>query len=556
MRIRRSALAGRLPAVLPPLAYLSLSFVLFNSIWRNLDSTVVGKDDFDPSGFIWCLAWWPNALLDGVAPFVTEAIFVPDGYNLAWAASMPGPALLLAPITLIFSATVTFNLLMLLSPPLSAWAAYALCLHLTGARWPSLLGGYLFGFSPYMLGSMTGGAPNLAMMALVPLMVLLVVRRTEGSVGARPFVLLMAGMLIVQLLTGAEVMAVTTVFGGLALAIAYALRAYHRPALLHTAKLLGLAYAVAGLALSPFLLAMLEPHRTPEYADPRVFVNDVYSVFVPGELELGGDTLREWFEGLGFGYISGGPSYLGLPLLGLIVAFGWQYRRDRRALLVLLSFVMCLVASFGARLTVGGDRLVPLPWELFVHVPLLRYAIPLRFAAFTFLAVAVIVAMWLAAQPSRGRWALALVSVAFLIPSFGASFWHASADDPPFFRSEAYRDHLREGDRVFTLPVWGKNTRWAARTQIDFRIAGGYVGPLPESYTRFPVWSKLMLGQVDSVGDGELHRLLAAKGATVVLTEKRDAAFWRPVLDSLEVEPRESGGVLIYRLQRPGEAAR
>jgi hypothetical protein len=555
--LRRPPLpAGGLAAALPPCAYLLLSLVLFGPIWGDLDSVVAGQNDIDPSGFIWCLAWWPNALLDGVGPFITDAIFVPDGYNLTWAASMPGPALVLAPITLLFSATVTFNLLMVLSPPLSAWAAYALCVHLTGARWPSFLGGYLFGFSPYMLGTITGGAPNLSMMALVPVMVLLVVRRAQGSLGAHPFVLLMAGLFVVQLLTGSEVMAMTTLFGGLTLVMAYVLRAYDRPALLDTARWLVAAYALAGLVLSPFLIAMLEPHSTPEYVDPRTFVNDVYSVFVPGELELGGDTLRGWWDGLGFDYRAGGAAYLGLPLLALIVAFTWRGRRNRRVLLVVFAFVMCLVASFGARLTVGGEQLMPLPWELFVHVPLFKYAIPMRFAAFAFLAVAVIVTMWLAARPSEGRWALALVSAAFLVPSFGAEIWHARADDPAFFRTDAYRAHLSEEDHVFTLPVWGKNTRWAARTQIGFRIAGGYVGSLPDSYTRLPVWDELMAGEVESIGDGELRRLFEAKGVTVVLTETRDAWFWQPLLDSLGVEPRESGGVLVYRLYPPGRAAR
>ena len=37
-------------------------------------------------------------------------------------------------------------------PAVSAWAAFLLCRHLAGRFWPSLIGGYLFGFSSYELG--------------------------------------------------------------------------------------------------------------------------------------------------------------------------------------------------------------------------------------------------------------------------------------------------------------------------------------------------------------------------------------------------------------------
>jgi hypothetical protein len=48
-------------------------------VWYRPDSAVIGRDEFDPSGFIWRLAWWPNALLDGTSPFVTHSKFAPEG---------------------------------------------------------------------------------------------------------------------------------------------------------------------------------------------------------------------------------------------------------------------------------------------------------------------------------------------------------------------------------------------------------------------------------------------------------------------------------------------
>ena len=55
----------------------------------------------DPKAFIWCFGWWPYAILHGQNPFVTHAIWAPSGVNLIWTTSVPGLALLFAPLTLI-----------------------------------------------------------------------------------------------------------------------------------------------------------------------------------------------------------------------------------------------------------------------------------------------------------------------------------------------------------------------------------------------------------------------------------------------------------------------
>jgi hypothetical protein len=384
-------------------------------------------------------------------------------------------------------------------------------------------------------------------------MVLLVIRRTEGSLGARAFVGLMTAALVVQLLTGSEVMALATVFGAGALLAAYWRLPERRDALRDTGRLLVVAYGAAGLVVSPFLIAMLAPHETPDHVKPRAFVNELYSVFVPGRDQLGGATLRDWWSEVGFSWAAGGPGYLGPVLIGALAVFAWQYRRDRRAQLGLLCLVGCLVASFGPGLVIDGRARVPLPWELFVHIPPFQYAIPMRFAGFAFLAVGVVVAWWLTWRPSAARWATVAVAIAFLLPDVGAAFWDTRVKDPAFFTTNLYRSHLSEDDRVLTIPITGRNTRWAARTGIDFRLAGGYIGSLPESYTRYEAWRTLTSRPV-SIGPAsarELRRFIRDKGVTVILVERDQAAPWRPLLDTLGARPRGSGGMLVYRLSSP-----
>src|SRR5436309_2780957 len=96
----------------------------------------VGVGDRDAGIFVWSLQWWPHAIGRLANPLYTHALFAPGGADLAWATTLPGPAVLLAPVTLLLGAARTFDLLMVLSPVLAAWTAYLLCRRLTGAFLP------------------------------------------------------------------------------------------------------------------------------------------------------------------------------------------------------------------------------------------------------------------------------------------------------------------------------------------------------------------------------------------------------------------------------------
>ena len=389
----------RVAGVWPLGLYLVLSLLLFGlPVLGHLGSRIVASDDIDSSQFMWFFAWWPHALLHGLNPFVTHLMFVPKGFNLTWATAMPGPSIVLAPITLAFSPAVTWNVIQLCAPALSAWTAFLLCRHLTGRVWPSLIGGYIFGFSPYMLLEMTG-APYLTLVALLPVFVLLVLRRVEGSIGRRRFVVAMTAALTGQYLISSEVLASATLFGGIALVLAFGLFASIRPALLDTAKLLVGAYAATLVLISPFLYFFFFGHQYPPGA--TYFRADLASFVLPPPL-VALARQQPAFAG------SNTEGYLGLPLIVLLGLFTWQRRRSRAAWLVVMALLVAAALSLGTYLIVRGHHTsIPGPWLLLSHLPVLRYAIALRFAVFVALPAALIVAMWLSQGPDRGRTGIA-----------------------------------------------------------------------------------------------------------------------------------------------------
>ncbi|HET8822506.1 MAG TPA: hypothetical protein VFM57_13235 [Thermoleophilaceae bacterium] len=540
-------MTSRVPAAAWALAiYLALSLTFFAlPIAGELGSSAIAADDIDASAYMWFFAWWPHALLNGLDPVQTDLIFVPDGYNLAWTTAMPGPSLVLAPLTLTLGPLATWNAIMLLGPALAAWTGFLLCRELTGALAPSLLGGYLFGFSPYVLANLQGG-PNLVLVALLPVLVLLVVRHVRGSLGPRAFVVCMTLALAFQFLTSTEVLAMAGVFGATALAAAFALLPAWRVRLLETLKLLALAALVAIVLVSPILWSMLfEPHTVPEQA-LKGFPVDLASVVVPSPYQQIATTHD---PGDGPAYANG-FGYLGVPLAVLLGLFGFEARRSGAARLVLVVLAAVVVASLGRELVVAGEETgIPLPWAAFAELPALRYAIPIRFTGFTFLVAAVAAALWLAWRGGRWRWALALVAVAFLLPDPGNTIWRTPIGDPPLFEDDAHEAVLAESDRVITVPAWGANMRWHAEAGFGFRLAGGYVGAFPHSYMRYPAWRTLLSGRLTPGSAAELRRFVRDKGVTVVLVDPQHGGPWRRLFGTLGVPPRRVGGMLVYRLR-------
>ena len=175
-------------------------------------STTIGDPGSDKTIFMWSFVWWPHALTSGHDPFVSHAVWAPEGIDLSWVTAVPGPSFLVWPLTWAAGPVVTYNVLAVLAPALAAWTAFLLAEWLTGRFWPSLIAGYLFGFSAYEIAQ-TRGHLNLTLVFLVPLCGLLVVRRFADELTRTRFIVLLALALAFQLLISSEVFTTTILVG-------------------------------------------------------------------------------------------------------------------------------------------------------------------------------------------------------------------------------------------------------------------------------------------------------------------------------------------------------
>ncbi len=279
-----------LRALWPLALYAVLALVFFG--WPIRDAfgdTLIASNTIDPSIYTWFYEWWPWALVHGHNPFLTDYILVPQGYNLSWVTAVPGPSYLAAPVTFAFGPVVAYNVLALAAPAVSAWTAFLLSRHVTKATAPSLVAGYLYGFSPYML-RMLQGAPHLYFVALIPLFVLLVLWRLEGRISERFLFAAVAAGLAIQFFTSNDVLVTFTIFAAIALALAFALFVERRPLLLRTAGVILAGYLGAAVLATPALFHMLfHGHTTPEQNTP-LYANDLISWVVPDSSLLVADT--------------------------------------------------------------------------------------------------------------------------------------------------------------------------------------------------------------------------------------------------------------------------
>ena len=561
--MRQPAVPSALSAALAFAAYLVASVALFGrEVLERPTSTVVGSFGGDQSFFLWSLVHWTRVLGADEHPFLTELIYAPDGFNVAWSTTIPGPALAAAPLTLTIGPVATYNVLALLAPALSALTAFLLARRLTGSTPAALAAGWLFGFSTYTVGQ-TLNHLNLALVWLLPLAVLLVLRRRDGDLGRRAFVALLALVLVGQFLTFPEVFATMSVIGAAAFAVGVALSiGRDRARIVALGPEIGAAYVVALVALSPYLYFMLaHPNPIEEGLAPGFYSVDLENLVVPTAVTaLGGERFAERSARF-TGNLTEQLAYLGPIVPLLVVAAMITLRRRRAAWVLLLVGLVALLAALGPRLVVAGEPGLRLPWSLALELPLLRYALPTRIVVFLWLAVALLVALWLAA-PGRLRAvrALAVVLAAVTLwpsqaerPATGRTWWSTEMDAPALFDDARVRAELEQGETALVLPFGflGESMWWQASTDMWFRMAGGYAASvLPDPYAAYPIVRTFLGGAAPPDAPGELRRFLRDKGVTVVLLEPRRGGALRPLIETLEVTPRLEGGMLVYDLPR------
>jgi hypothetical protein len=434
----------------------------------------------DPQIFVWAFAWWPHAIGTWQNPIVSHAIYAPHGIDLAWATTVPLLALAFAPLTLLFGPDVSYNVASMLMPALSAFTAYLLCRYLTRRLWAALVGGYLFGFSSFMLGQELGHM-HMTAVFLVPLAGLVMLRYLRSELDGRGLGLRLGVIFGLQLWISTEVLVTMALALLVALALAYWLVPGTRPRLSSSRRpLLGAAGIAAAIA-SPLLYYALTDFQSDSINAPSTYNADVANFLLPTRLiAIGGS----WFLASSEKF-AGDPAeqgaYLGLPTLAILVWYALGARRSSTVRFLLAALAVTALVALGTAIVWEKHKELWLPWGLVARLPLFDNVLPARFALYLALLAGVIVALWIAPRRGVASWLLPTLAVGALVPAFWRADYVHHPERWQFFTSKIYEICFPKNENVAIFPFGSEDesTLWQAESGFYFRMPEGYLAPTP-----------------------------------------------------------------------------
>jgi hypothetical protein len=470
------------------LLYLGLATAMFSSSLFASRQVFSGAGA-DPELFIWYLKYIPWSLLHGHLPFFTTWIVYPQGANLMWNGSIILPALVMAPITLVFGPVAAWNVLVVVAVATSAWAAYLVLGRFATSAVARLIGGLAYGFSAYMVNQSLGHA-HLTIAWYPPVLLLLldmILLRPHRGAGRWKLGVALGLATAAQLLSGEEVLATSAICALVLLLVVAALHPRRAVAALRSAMpALGIGAAVfAVLAAYPLKVQFFGPQRVSGLLQPvDVYVTDLANLVVPSSLQefstAGARHLSAYFTG---GQAAEADAYLGIPLVIAVVVAIWLLRGRRLMTVVFGSSLIIGVLSLGPRLHVKANEIGPrLPWVVFDHLPVLQNILPVRLMLYVSLGIAVLLAVAIdAAVHMRPRWRGVAAAVAVLLALVPLTpvvpFPVANAAVPRYFSGDGDARKLPEGTVLMIAPYAYpfRAALWQVESGMRFRMTEGTV---------------------------------------------------------------------------------
>ena len=456
----------------------------------------------DAAAESWSFSWLPFAILHGHNPLVTTYVNYPEGANLLASTTVLGLAFLFWPITAIAGPVASFNVACLVAPTLSAGAMYLLARTVTSRRWIAWVSGLIYGFTAYMATTFAAFHLHLSFVALPPLFFLalyelFVAQRIRAALlgCCIAVVVVLQFFISTEILLMMSLVAIVTGLSALPFVWSRIVTTWR-----YVLGALGTAVAtsLAVLAVPLYYVVAGPDHVTGLETSPQLYRADLLGGIYPGTSQA---VAPHYFASMAAHFAHGSLenySYLGLPLVIVVLAGMIVLRRQRIVLVAGVTALVAFVLSLGGGLAITGRPPVGaavtdatgtwLPERILENNALFENIIPSRFALFTILGAAVVLAAVLDAvvehSPNRRSTGsvLALVVVALcLIPLLPRlPFPRAAAAinyTTPRSINWLARAYIPAGSAVLTYPypgTVGQALVWQAQMDMPFKMPSAW----------------------------------------------------------------------------------
>lgn len=541
--------------------YLCFALWLSRGLWPDPATRAIADNVNDQALIEWFLA---HGVLvwRGDFSFVTTRLNSPDGVNLMSNASHILHGVIMAPVTVLFGAAVSFALLVALNLAATAAGWYLLLARgLRLNRAGALIGGVVAGFAPGMI-SQSHSHLHMTAQWLVPPIVWCVIRLTRVTTlrAITATALGLAALLGAQLLLGEEVLFLT-VFTLALYSVVYGILRWRWTLRILYHFGLGLWITAATcvvLFAYPLWVQLNGPQHTPNAPfAPRYFFADLatYALFSP--LSIAGSAEAGKLSTSAAEY----NTYLGLPLL--LVLLGCAVWRWRSPVVLATTVTGLLVAylSLGPHVTLNGTQTGwPSLYGKMADVPLLNGALPTRYALALIPLIGLLLAVAVDAAVQAGgvaRIAVPTVVVAALLPTMPIPLATTDrAPVPTFITSGAWRQCTPEGGVLVPVPLPTPTQpdamRWPAAADAAFAVPEGFfIGPYgPGGRSSIGTYKQPTSALLEDV---------AKSGVVPPITNdqraqaRRDLEFWKADCVALAHGPHETAlRATLNQLLGPG----
>ncbi len=411
--LARVADLRKVPEVNPPflrrdsmaiLVFLALTVVMTNPLLLHLANAV--EDTQDALLNTWIIGWVGHALITNPVNLFNANIFYPYPNALAFSETMLPQGLFALPFNLAFDNTILgYNLVLLASFFLAAYAMYLFIFDLTRSRGAAIVAGTVFAFNPYNLGNLA--QVQLLSFGWLPLAMMYLRRMLhQSSIASRqpPDFSLFQSYFSQDLILFAiffSLQALSSFY--YAFFASFAILLYivwdfvvHRPRVSELIRIL-ISFAIIAIIVVPFFLPYLQVQRdlgfqrTIAESEPFSASLKLYTEVSPQNV-LYGNLLAPRPPIMNGGYpldnLFPGILAVVLSVVGLAIA------RNRAKWFYFLLLAFSFLLSLGPRLfvapTAGTEITLPYRWLYDVFPLLHALRAPVRFDALVMFALAVL----------------------------------------------------------------------------------------------------------------------------------------------------------------------